>query len=1115
MVNQGQRMFASRFSLSSLSQFYSSNSDSDDEDSYSDTHSSVTLPRRTNAGRIKSSPGDEGDKADEYTLTKENSKLSQHSPELSMNSKEVDQVAGVADTPLADPEPRAASMSVASSAAEGAPSVVSASNSIVSARATVTSHQSDHTVTEHSEPPENHHSTVPSVTRSLSPTRESGAVDEEAASDKGDSVVDSLPVYAPPANDLSHGSTHGEQSPRYDADEDVGSVRSDVVKSEYPKDGNVATLSSLDAAALEALINSPSEKIVDNAYIRPPTQVNDVANASSRSNHTIPAAVTSVNNYQDGYHLSQSSKVTEKVLTDNPEAVASECSYKIEPQGHSQEDDYHPSDTYSVSQTDMPISPKMSTASEQINEMTSVANEEVSFDIQRPQTFEQTNAISVSGSCKPVERNAGSCNVPVKQTADLSPAIAASAISPSESERQIFIDIGEEYREVAENPNLISTEATPIHKDWGTTPGGVRDLAETSDSTPHLATSFSSDSNAVVEQSSVKDFEGGHPADHESVVEVDTNTTAQESSIPEEEYSLTKQLSREVDRYKEMYAQLERKVTDIWNQREAFRVANDRIAANLARNSGAKSVRFEDHNIDTDEDASITRNLEAMLDCGSAHSPGRPSVSPRDIGMTADDPNAISSIMGSRSYNLNMEVASDDVTTPSGHSYSKSHEPPRGVRCNRQTMERLLNCGVKLYALRLITSGVRSETPLYMDVCPRHSAYNGKVILSNNVGLFKISLVKPPTEAGSSVGSVLSYLRLDSEQSSVDYLYGIFSSIAEYVGLSWMSSESSQPCYSSRMTEEVSSRNEDAPPHVQIKYMHSLVNASDSMVMVDDGFPSNCNIGAMFHGQHEHLFCVEETRELRKSDLQNNSRFTFILDTSPSTGSKHTASRRFNSNVYLVNSVTREYLCVDLLTHELRFAGGPCTRAYSKYVVPATFKMVRLYNVLAEKGPGLQGTVSEASEYTQYRRCVSERAAARHGYELPRSASRMVDVHGNFLPMTLAAGTPAPSPRHGPSTVPSQIFKKDCVLLSQRDNRSVNTQPADMYDIADSGDFGSSDPSARSESRAVEMYNMLEPTSDERRPTKEFSSMQSTRGPAVKDLKMKFEKLSSRSRLFI
>ncbi|GFE54496.1 hypothetical protein BaOVIS_019000 [Babesia ovis] len=680
---------------------------------------------------------------------------------------------------------------------------------------------------------------------------------------------------------------------------------------------------------------------------------------------------------------------------------------------------------------------------------------------------------------------------------------SGSPITSSNDTREVYIDLGDDYRERVDNPNLVSVEATPIHAVWSPPPQDLHELIqESSDSSNNISTHTSPDRRTV--DHSPRGVAAAQNLDQQTP-EVNGTATTQVEPAPEE-VSLTKMLSAEVDHYKQMYEQLERKVTDIWNQREAFRVANDRIAANVARTSGIKSVRFEENtNIDPSGEMSVSSNTEGLIDQVITQASGGNGPSPRNYQINVD---SIDTIKHSNSRNISSDGSYVDISSSARSVYPQPQEVPRGIRCNRQTMERLLNCGSKLYAFRLCTPGVRSSLPLYMDVCPPHSAYSGKVMLTTNVGLFKVSLVKSFSESSS---SMLSYLRLDSDKSSVDYIYGLFNSLAEYVGLSWGSSE--QPSQSSchaRVTD-VENYNSESPPHVQIKYMHSLVSHDDSMVMVGDSFPPNCNIGAMFHGQHEQLFCIEETRGLRKSDLQDNAKFTFVLDTSPSTDSKKTGSRRFNSQVYLVNSLTREYLCVDILTNELRFAGGPCTRAYSKYVVPASFKMVRLYNVLAERESGLQGSVDEAVAYARYRRCVTERAASRHGYDIPRSSRHMVDEHGNYLPMTQAAGTPAPSPRRYGSDLPSVSSRKDCILHTSFPPQNVASQPADMYDIADSADFGSSEPSARGESGAVEMYNMLEPSTGRGRDG--VSSIPSGRSPGVKDLRMKFEKLSSRSRM--
>ncbi|EDO06131.1 hypothetical protein BBOV_II001740 [Babesia bovis T2Bo] len=644
----------------------------------------------------------------------------------------------------------------------------------------------------------------------------------------------------------------------------------------------------------------------------------------------------------------------------------------------------------------------------------------------------------------------------------------------------MYIDIGEGDSGMANNIQSGAVESGLVDPR-----GPLNDLVhESSGSSSNFSPEPSPDRGSVIKHMLSQDNMG---AEAPYVVSND---------VPEGTNVLTGQLSKEVDHYQQKNEELERKLVDIWNQKEAFRVANERIAANIRLNSGIKSVRF---------DESATNDSLGQGDAEgefiNKHS-NLKSPPPPIYYRSATEINHKHLMKRDTSPQVSICVSSDEQTSPRNDLHTAT-DIPRGIPCNMQTMERLLNCGSKLYAFRLATPGVRSTIPLYMDVCTMQSTYSGKVVLTSNVGLFKVSLVKPNKDQEH---SVLSYLGLDNNSYGIDYVYGLVNSIAEYVGLYWRSEEPS-----SQKTNVPEVDRDMIPPSVHIKYMYSLVNGADSTIMVGDGFPSNSNVSTMLNGQHEQLFCIEETRELRKTDLQNNPKFTFILDTSPSPETKQTSSKRFSSLVHIVNSATREYLCVDLLTRELRFAGGPCTKAYSKYIVPAAFKMVKLYNVLTERQGSIPGSVDEAVEYANYRRCVTERAAYRHAYGIPKNTTHMVDQFGNFVTLSQASGTPAPSPYRTPSPPDSPVSSKNCILRRNHEPQVVSNQVASMYDIADTRDFGSSESSARSQSRAVDMYNML----DNNLENLPVTSIPSAHSPRVKDLTMKFERLSSRSRMNI
>ncbi|GIX64708.1 uncharacterized protein BcabD6B2_41430 [Babesia caballi] len=883
--------------------------------------------------------------------------------------------------------------------------------------------------------------------------------------------------------------------------EDRLSERSGVTGDASGDDENVATLSSLNRETVEALIKrQPSYDVVKDTLVFPAAQLIQPASSIHSDERSQPGgmAVDYMDDPSDRRSRSSSGLDEQIASRESVEAAITGQSVAIEHWDKALDvgmvpdlaspvdvgDDTLPGPPADWSEKPIISRPVDATVVSSGTE--SVASSEVSVPV-RSAKVEASRVLEVinkmvelpdtemAGIRDDVE---GVYDEMAEEAAPMAVPVAPETPSKREK-RNVFIDIGTDYRDSVENPNLVSVQGTPMNV-------GTDDVEASPSYTKELP-------SQVADNAAVTLGVGDRVTAHEA-------PSFLAASQGDEEYSLTKQLTKEVDYYKQLSAQLESKVADIWNQREAFRVASDRMAENLVRHSSGKSVRFETQ-LRTDSEDDLFVDLQKpgrVVGRGATRSLSSRGLSQRGAGVD------IGAGHGGDAGDISAFTSEDTLPPMRMHS-EPPHGVPRGIKCNRQTMERLLSCGAKLYAFQLSNAGTRSREPLFIDVCPPQSAYGGKVILSNEVGLFKVSLVKPPAESPSSVGSMmLNYFGLDACRVSGS-LYGLFNSFADYVGLSWMggaSSGGSSQCLSARRTDPVQSLADDgSPPHVQIKYMHSLVKCGGSVEIAGDSFPSNCNIGAVIHNRQEHLFCVEETRELKKADLRGNFRFTFILNTTPSTKPRRPGSRRFNSNVYLVNSLTREYLCVDLLTHELHFAGGQHSRAYSKYVVPASFKMVPLYKVVMESSPSPSSAVSEAVHSAYYRRCVTERAAFRHGYDLPRGSRHMVDEHGNFAPPTQAAGTPAPSPRRRDSDISYAPSLKHCVL---RD--SLSARVADTYDIQEHSGRGT--PRAAG-SRGVEaMYNMLGAPDEPVRIQEAVSALQ--RGPGVKDLRMKFERLSGR-----
>ncbi|GBE61772.1 hypothetical protein, conserved [Babesia ovata] len=1148
----GYGTITSRFSVSSISQFYSSGSDGDDydeDDDYSAMHVGATESRNTAEREDAPKPSAPEEPQPVYTPADAESVASYVSTPVSVSQPAADTHAETPVGPRSTPPYREAYTSPVSSEAKAESTHSSVAGGRSRSAGSVGSAPADDRSSRHSGGEEERasgHSSLSERSRSASVERSvlsSASRNSRRTNSGGSEVRGSIHVSAASSGgEEVERPTHEESEPLHYA------ANSDHSRNGSPNEAHVATLSSLNRESVDGFIKrNPSYSVFEDTTLFPASRINQATagdaesvksgHLASGSSSSDISSVRSEASYPRGSASSIAGErevpevargvgerfddinVTSKVVHSTAISVNGESDVPdivttvIDSEVREASDYVGASDVPNIARVNMKREDH--SVSSQANSLRGWPKAGI---IEEEPRADASLTPSEHGSSVPpseaqnlgysTDRKTGVTMVGRMQESDgeaeqspaASPVSDIVDTSDSSTSPNVFIDVGDNYRDSVDNPNLLSADVTPLYAGDAVSAVSPQATAEGNTGTGYVSPSHQSAGRTVVQSDTSGDAVPGRMGHHsaaatvvvvESAVGPDPTlggSTAQHSS---EEHHLTKALSNEVAYYKQLYAQLESKVADIWNQREAFRVAGDRMAENIVRHSGVKAVRFEGHtSIESDEDI---------------------EYSSRDADVTVGNGSARSSLSRQRPHRSSSSINAREVVSPSVGRLDSFSLSPRGIRCDRNTMERLLNCGAKLYAFKLSTPGVRSKEPLFVDVCHMNSTYSGKVILSNDVGLFKVSLAKPPAEAQGSMSYLMvNYLGLRPDQCSSGYLFGLLNSFADYVGLPWSTNTASDAAASQHGNSgSATARNpqsDESPPHVHIKYMHSLVKTPLSLVIPEDSFPSNCNIGSMFHGRHEHLFCVEQTRDLKKSDLQDNGNFTFILDTSPSTSSRRPGSRRFNSQVNIVHSLTHEYLCVDLLTRELRFAGGQCSRAYSKYVVPASFKMVPLYNVLIERASGAQEKVVEAAESAQYRRCVTERATSRHSYDIPRSSRHMVDEYGNFAPQTQAAGTPAPTPRSNTLSSSEGPTPKDCVLHRTYPG-DVKERHADTYDIRDSGERGS-------DARNVEaMYSLLGTTDHLPSRQEQASVISPRRGPVVKDLRMKFEKLSARNQV--
>ncbi|CDR95014.1 hypothetical protein, conserved [Babesia bigemina] len=1143
----------SRFSVSSISQFYSSGSDIDDDDEdddYSPMHLGATESRYTAEREDAPKPSATEETQAVYTPSKAESVASDLSSPVGVSQSaagtHAENPAGPGSTPpyreeytspvVSESDAESVRSSVAGFGSRAAASVGSAAGED-RAPERLGEEEEERASVRSSLSEASRRASVEGI-RPPSAFRESGGT-----SSRGSEVQGSVHGSAASSGDEVEKATHDESEPERNA-----------AHSEHSRDGSsaekhVATLSSLKREVVDEFIQqNPSYNVFEDKSVFPAStlnQTNEVSAGSVKSGHLASVSsrsdIPSVRSRTSYPRGSASSLAGEREVpgvargaadtADGLDVVSGvEHSTAISVNGEYDlpgavttvmESQYRgPSDGFGAHEiprnAQMDIEYESDSASGEESPLRGSSEAEIMEEVERERQVDTSLAPSDAehGSSSPpsppqnlryaadikrahkMEERVQASDGEAERSPAVSPVSDRASTPNSPNSPNFFIDIGDHYRDSVDNPNLLSADATPMNAGEAFSP---QQTAEDNNGTGYVSPSYQSAGRHVVHSGTLDDAaagRAGHRSSAATVVVVESavgsnpmlgSATAQH---PQDEHHLAKALSNEVAYYKQLYAQLESKVTEIWNQREAFRVAGDRMAENIVRHSGVKAVRFEGQtNVESDEDIANSSRDIYVVGSASARTP----------------------VSQQRPLRSNSSVHAREVLDPSGASLDCFSLSPRGIRCDRGTMERLLNCGAKLYAFKLSTPGVRSKDPLFIDVCPLSSAYSGKIVLSNDVGLFKVSLTKPSAESqGSMSYLMMNYLGLRPEQCSSGYLYGLLNSFADYVGLPWSTGTDAEDSQSHRAGSGSATarkpQSDDSPPHVHIKYMHSLVTTAQGLIIPEDSFPSNCNIGSMFHGRHEHLFCVEQTRGLKKSDLQDNGNFTFILDTSPSTSSRRSGARRFNSHVHIVHSVTHEYLCVDLLTRELRFAGGQCSRAYSKYVVPASFKMVPLYNVLIDRAAGEQEKVVEAAASARYRRCVTERATSRHSYDMPRVSRHMVDEYGNFAPHTQAAGTPAPSPSNSTPSSSEDPTPKGCVLHATYPG-NMKERAADTYDIRDSGERAS-------DARNVEaMYSLLGTTDHLPSRQDQSSALPPRRGPVVKDLRMKFERLSSRNQV--
>ncbi|KAK2198364.1 hypothetical protein BdWA1_001376 [Babesia duncani] len=480
---------------------------------------------------------------------------------------------------------------------------------------------------------------------------------------------------------------------------------------------------------------------------------------------------------------------------------------------------------------------------------------------------------------------------------------------------------------------------------------------------------------------------------------VDANATSSNN--------VEKQLEEQIEYYRCRYAELENKVNEIWSQREAFRLASERMSDTMVkRECGSQSSRvYRSSESESDNDTDEADVCRPIL-------PYQTSVSfkvtkPRRRPETARVPCRKTETFGSTTHEC--------------------------VQQQRQALTKLINMDKKLYAFKVLNAEVKSNVPLYLNVAGIDTSHKGNILVSETAGIFKITKVPPIQSNGTwnNVGQcVLGFLGMGKQttlSSTQEVFSNVLGSFADYTGLKWLGDKSTGGLQGSQTSRDPSTPQTESHPHCQIKYMSSLEPVDGSKMQISlDAFPGDCNIACIFNGRWDTLVCVETTRGVDSRELYGHPDFTFVLETQLSKRSKENKLSRYNNQLRLINSGTGHYLCIDLLTRRISFTSNK-----TRYVVPLLFKMVPFSDLLVNTvhGPGavLHNLNKKSLEYNDT--CDVNRYV-----EATNTTSRFVDSYGNFCPLTRANGTPAPSPRI-----------KECSLRSV----NLNTQDDDEERVSE------------------------------------------------------------------
>ncbi|UKK02668.2 hypothetical protein MACK_002763 [Theileria orientalis] len=291
-------------------------------------------------------------------------------------------------------------------------------------------------------------------------------------------------------------------------------------------------------------------------------------------------------------------------------------------------------------------------------------------------------------------------------------------------------------------------------------------------------------------------------------------------------------------------------------------------------------------------------------------------------------------------------------------------------------LKNLVRGTARLHGFKINNRGV--NVPLFLNVGTRDSVYSGQAFVSNTkIGLFKISIVEPIEPKVNLASKIVNLVGLNNYRENSckctnltaalalkkaipatgQVVNNVFNRLEEYRPIPWINPLKSYVY--EKLDDVTRTVNSIETPEVvvcdfhknlfshrvdrtkfgkdlfcQLKYISTI--GMEVPIRVDkNGFTSGSNVSSFFNGFHEQLLCIGDTSRLGKLDLHNNHKFTFII--------RRVKGSKYGKNFTILNTTSGQHLCLDMLTHELRFE-EECK--FSKYLVPAIFKIIALPDII-------------------------------------------------------------------------------------------------------------------------------------------------------------------------